>query len=169
MFRRIGYFITVLAVLLVGAAPARAAENVSHYTISFSEGSTMPVDDFDGCLPYANGSIYEHRSYDIKVTEFVDGPRQGQVQFTGVAIGDFVISPAAGESGLVYTGVYREKFAGMGTSLDSPRVISFTLPITATGSDGSTIKMMMHGHVTLTPSGELKVEKFDARCIRPAQ
>ncbi len=167
MFRRIGSLIAILAALLLGAAPARAAENVSHDTIAFAEGSTMPIGDFDGCLPYANGSIYEYRSYHVKVSTFVAGPRQGQVQFTGVTTGNFVISPAAGASGPLYTGAYREKFAGMGASLDSPQVSSFTLPITAAGSDGSTIKLMMHGHVTLTPSGELKVGKFDARCVRP--
>lgn len=99
MLKRFAYILTLLAVLLSAAVPARAADNVEHYTISFTEAGTMPIDDFGGCLPYSEGSIYESRTYDVMVTEFVDGPRAGHIQFTGVTVGEFVISPAEGKSG----------------------------------------------------------------------
>ncbi len=125
----------------------------------------MPLDDAAACVGYA-GTIYEKRSYDVMVTEFVDGPNQGMVHLTGVIMGEFTIEPEAGTPGTSYTGTYREKVVLTGTSLDSPEVSSFILPVTAIGSDGSTLKFLLRGHGVVGQDGEIKVLKFQFNCIR---
>ncbi len=166
MFRPISILFAVLGLLASTASGVLAAGNVVHYPIAFSEESTMDIDpDVAACAGYA-GTIYERRSYDLRVTEFVDGPKQWVVHLTGVIMGEFTIVPAAGEPGPTYTGSYREKVTLTGTSLDSPEVFSFTLPATATGSDGSTLQFLLRGHGVTGWDGEIKVLKFQFNCIR---
>ena len=165
MFRRMSILFAAFGLLMSTAAGAVATDNVVRYPIAFSEESTMPLDDAAACVGYA-GTIYEKRSYDVVVTEFVDGPNQGMVHLTGVIMGEFTIVPEAGAAGPTYTGTYREKVVLTGTSLDSPEVSSFILPATATGSDGSTLKFLLHGHGVVGPDGAIKLEKFLFTCIR---
>ena len=165
MFRRISIVLAVLILLMTTASSVLARGNVEHYPIAFSEESTMAVEpDVAACVGYA-GTIYEQRSYDLRVTEFVDGPNQGMVHLTGVIMGEFIITPLEGEQGPSYTGSYREKVTLTGTSLDAPQVSSFTLPATATGSDGSALKFLMRGHGVVGQDGEIKVMKFQFNCI----
>ncbi len=166
MFRRISILFAALGLLMSTASGALARGNVIHYPIAFSEESTMELEpEGAACVGYA-GTIYEERSYDLQVTEFVDGPNQGMVHLTGVIMGEFSIAPLAGEPGPIYTGSYREKVTLMGTSLDSPRVSSFTLPASATGSDGSALKFLMRGHVVVGQDGEIKSMKYQFTCVR---
>ena len=166
MFRRMSILFAALSLLMSTGAGALAADNVVRYPIAFSEESTMALDtDVAACVGYA-GTIYEKRSYDVVVTEFVDGPNQGMLHLTGVIMGEFTIVPEAGAAGPSYTGSYREKVVLRGTSLDSPEVSSFILPATATGADGSTLKFLLHGHGVVGPDGTIKLENFQFTCIR---
>ena len=165
MYRRMSILFAALSLLMSTAVGTLAADNVVHYPMEFSEESTMPLDDAATCVGYA-GTIYEKRSYDVMVTEFVDGPNQGMVHVTGAIMGEFTITPEAGAAGPTYTGSYGEKVVLTGTSLDSPRVSSFILPATATGADGSTLKFLLHGHGVAGPDGTVKLENFRFTCIR---
>ncbi len=165
MFRKISFLFIVLSLVSTTASSILAAGNVVHYPIAFSEESTMAVEpDVSACAGYA-GTIYEKRAYDLRVTEFVDAPNQGMVHLTGTIMGEFTIMPVAGDAGPSYAGSYREKVTLMGTSLDSPEVFSFTLPATATGSDGSTLRFLMRGHGVAGADGEIKLMKFQFTCI----
>ncbi len=165
MYRRMSILFAALSLLMSTAVGTLAADNVVHYPMAFSEESTMPLDDAAACVGYA-GTIYEKRSYDVMVTEFVDGPNQGMVHLRGVIMGEFTIAPEAGAAGPGYTGTYRDKVVLTGTSLDSPEVSSFILPVTAIGSDGSTLKFLLRGHGVVGQDGEIKVLKFQFNCIR---
>ena len=98
MYRRMSILFAALSLLMSTAVGTLAADNVVHYPMAFSEESTMPLDDAAACVGYA-GTIYEKRSYDVMVTEFVDGPNQGMVHLTGVIVGEFTIAPEAGAVG----------------------------------------------------------------------
>ncbi len=165
MFRRICPLLGAIALLLITSAPALAAKNVVHYPLAFTEEGSMPLDDASDCVGYA-GTIFERRTYDLRVTEFVAGPNEGMVHLTGVIWGEFRITPGAGESGPTYEGSYREKVTLSGDSLDTPRVVSFVLPLTGIGSDGSTLKLLLHGHAVMGRDGEVKLEKYSSKCIR---
>jgi len=154
------------SLLISTASSVVAADNVVRYQIAFSEESTMAVEpDVSACVGYA-GTIYENRTYDVWVTEFVEGPKQGMVHLTGTVTGAFTITPEAGNSSPSYTGSYREKVTLSGMSLDSPEVFSFLLPAIATGSDGSTLQFLMRGHGVADDDGEIKLMKFQFTCIR---
>lgn len=166
MFRRISILFAALSLMASAASSVLAADNVAHYPIAFSEESAMSLDpEVSACVGYA-GTIYEQRTYDVRITEFVDGPNQGMVHLTGVIMGAFTIAPAEGEPEPSYTGSYREKVTLIGTSLDSPEVFSFTLPASATGSDGSTLKFLLRGHGVTGQDGKIKLLKFQFNCIR---
>ena len=170
MFRYLSIVCGLVSLLSLTAAQTLAADNVVHYSLSFSEAGSMPLPpELAACVGYS-GSIYEERAYALRVTEFVAGPNEGSVQLTGTIAGSFTIAPDPGVAGPTYRGSYREKVNLVGTSLDGPyRVVSFTLPATATGTSGATLKFLLRGHAVFNlsaPTGEPKalVDKFT--CIQ---
>ncbi len=164
MVRRFTILVLVSG-LLLAALPASAAGNVIHYSLTGAEDSSMPLDDLESCVGYA-GAINEQRSYDYRISEFVSGPRQGQVRLNGVVMGDFTIVPDDAAAGPTYSGSYREKVTLAGDSLDDPRVVSFHLPGSATGSDGSRLKFLLHGHMTVGADGQVIVAFQKINCIQ---
>jgi hypothetical protein len=77
MFHRIGALIAVISLLALVAPSTLAAGNVIHYQFVEFEPSSMPLDDeLAACVGYS-GVVNEERAYDVRVTEFVDGPRAG--------------------------------------------------------------------------------------------
>jgi hypothetical protein len=171
LFRPMLAFLALVALLLIGTSNAFAANNVAHYTLSFSEESTMEIPTGTCGLNYP-ASITEYRSYQLRVTEFVDGPKEGMMLINGVIIGDFTIFPTGEATGVTYEGSYREKVVVSGTALLEEdggmlRVGTFTLPATAIGSDGSVLKFLLHGHLVSGKDGEVKVDFEKLNCIKP--
>ncbi len=165
MLRQMIALVTGLSLVFVIVSPTLAADTISRDRWIGYEESSMPIDDMEGCLSYT-GSITERRSYDYRITEFVSGPNQGNVHLVGVVEATFTISPDDGADGPVFEGSYREKVNLVGPSLDTPRVVSYSLPASATGSDGSRLKFLLHGHVVMTRDGEPKLEFEEVVCIQ---
>jgi hypothetical protein len=151
---------------LIGLTTAVAAEHVIHYTLAFYEESVGPIDDAESCIGYT-GTIIERRDLVAHVTEHIAGPRQGEIHLVGVVDATFTIAPDPGIDGPVYEGSYREKIVLQGSSLDEPDVVSFILPASATGSDGSKLKFLLHGHAVMGADGEVKLEFQKFSCIQP--
>ncbi len=171
LFRSALTFLAMVALLLIGTSSAFAANNVAHYTFSFSEESTTEIGTGFCGLNYP-ASVTEHRSYQVRVTEFVDGPNEGMMLINGVIIGEFTLFPTGGATGVTYEGSYREKVVVRGTALleedgGTLRVATFTVPATATGSDGSVLKLLNHGHIVIGKDGEVKVAFEKLNCIKP--
>ncbi|CAN5674709.1 hypothetical protein BH24CHL1_BH24CHL1_06580 [soil metagenome] len=167
MIRHTIAIVAVLAALLVSAPSVLAAQHVIHYRLTFSEESSLTLsEEIASCVGY-EGMIHEERLYDVRVTEFVDGPRAGNVYLTGVVSGPFTIEPHDPEAGPVYQGAIREKISFSGTSFDDPLVFTFLVHATATGSNGSSIKFLYHGHGVIGRNGEVKLEFDKVHCIQP--
>ncbi len=118
------------------------------------------------CVGYS-GTIYEERNYDIRVTEFVEGSNAGRVHLTGSITGPFTIAPHESDAGPVYQGTIREKISFSGTSFDDPLVFTFLVHATATGSNGSSLKFLYHGHGVIGHNSEVKLEFDKVHCIQP--
>lgn len=167
MIRRTIATLAVLGLLLAAAPGALAADNVVHYQISFYEESSLELsEEGTACAGY-EGTLHEQRTYDIRVTEFVDGPRAGDVHLTGFVTGPFSMTPHDPADGPVYEGAIREKLSFSGTSLDDPLVVTFVVHATATGSDGSALKLVYHGHGVISRDGDVKAEFDKVHCIQP--
>lgn len=165
MFRRMFVIVAILAAILVSAPGVMAAKNVAHYQLVFSEESLMELSDEGAeCAGYS-GTISEERNYDIRVTEFVDGPNSGRVHLSGFVTGPFTVAPHDPDDGPVYTGTISEKITFSGMSFDDPLVVSFIVRGTATGSDGSVLKLLYHGHGVYNQGGEVKIEFDKFTCI----
>jgi hypothetical protein len=166
MFHRIVALMISMSLLALVAPNALAAGNVTHYRLVESEQSSMPLDDeLAACVGY-NGVANEDRIYDIRVAEFTGEPQAGRVRLTGFVYGEFTIEPNDPDAGLVYRGSYREKITFIGSSFDDPLVFSFVLPVTATGADGSRVKLLMHGHGVIRPDGDPRVMVLKFNCIQ---
>jgi hypothetical protein len=166
MSHRIAVAIAAISLLVFAAPTALAARNIVHYQFDESEQSSMPLDDeLAACVGYS-GIGHEDRTYDVRITEFVDGPRAGRVHLTGFVFGDFTIDPDDPNAGPVYEGSYREKITFIGTSFDDPLVFSFSLPVTASSTDGSQVKFLMHGHGVIGPDNEPRNLVFKFNCIQ---
>lgn len=166
MLRRTIVFVALLTLLLVTAHGALAASPVVHYQLSFFEESIGELsDDGAACVGYS-GTIQEQRTYDIRVAKFVAGPRAGDVHLTGLVTGPFSITPHEPEAVPVYEGAIREKISFSGTSLGDPLVFTFVVHATATGSDGSALKLVYHGHGVISREGDVKVEFDKFHCVR---
>lgn len=165
MYRQLFVSLAVMGALLLVATPTMAASPpIDRYNLSFFEESTMPLEDLEECVGYT-GTIWEQRNYDVQVTEFVDGPRQGRIHLTGEVLGEFSITPDE-EDGPTYTGGYREKITFIGTSFDDPLIAAFSLPASAVGSDGSSLRFLMHGHIVVSQDQELRLIAFKSVCIQ---
>jgi hypothetical protein len=166
MLRRVTLLLSVLGLAALLTPGALAAQNVIHYQFTDFEESSMPLDELADCVGY-DGTVHEARTYDVRVTEFVSGPQAGRVHLTGFVHGDFTITPDDPDKGPVYEGSYREKVTFIGTSFDYPLVFSFSLPASATSSDGSTLMFLLHGHGVIDPDGDERVMVFKFHCIQP--
>jgi hypothetical protein len=92
----------------------------------------------------------------------------GAVHVQGDVTATFVISPLEG-TGVVYTGTYREHVAGNFVTVEGEDVphpaASFHLHGTGTGSDGSRIRLTLHGHSVIDKrTGEVRREIFTSTC-----
>jgi hypothetical protein len=160
MTRQIIATVAAVFLLAVTATNTLAASNLIHFQLVEHEESVMVLSgDFAACVGYS-GTMYEDRNYDVRVTEFVSGPRTGDVHLTGSVTGLMIITPDDPEAGPVYTGDVREKVVFRGTSLDDPLGVAFVLHVRLTGSDGSSLRILYHGHGTAGRDGKVRLH-FD--------
>jgi hypothetical protein len=134
--------------------------------------SEVSVSDFDAgdepgrgtCLPFS-GTSTEYRTLDAKLLTHEDG--QTHIEFT--VLSTFTLTPNDPSRWPSYSGSYREQ--GAGRVLITPEgqvdeVFSFHLQPSATGTDGSQVRALLKGHVTVTPDGTVRVTTDTLQCIQ---
>lgn len=165
MTRQIVAVVAALALLTVTATGGLAAGNVIHYHYLDYEESSMELgDDLAACVGYS-GTLNEERTYDLRVTEFVGGPRAGEVQLNGFVTGPIAIVPDDPDAGPLYTGTMREKIVFRGAGFDDPQVFTFVVHANLSGSDGSRLKITYHGHGVFDRDGEPKTYFDRLGCV----
>ena len=163
MFRPVFVLLAVVSLCVAVSPTVFAADNVRHSTLSGTEEGSMNLSPaLAACVGYA-GTITEQRRYTYRVTEVVDGPRAGDVHVTGVVQAAFTIQPHTSGEGTIYTGQYREHATF--TMTGDQQVISFQFPARATGADGTALRFLLHGHVTVA-HGAVKVEFDKLTCVK---
>ena len=106
-------------------------------------------------------------SYDLLVA--AGGQQPGELHVNGAIDGDVTITPDD-PTRPTYYGSYREKVNGIvvgtdpATGDDVTRVSSFGLRTPMVGTDGSRLVLVLRGKVTMTPAGDVVVERFSASC-----
>ena len=160
----------LLVAMAVGSTtPALADPGVIKEVFIEDFQGTMPLDDpiFTECLGY-EGQIFEDRHGVFNLTIHTRGAMADAVHVEGDVTATFVISPLEG-TGVVYSGTYREHDAGnfvtvAGEDVPYPAA-SFYLHGTGTGSDGSRIRLTLHGHSVIDKrTGEVRREIFTPTC-----
>jgi len=155
-------FIGLLAlVAVVPTSRAFAAKNVVHTTFEI----TNEVDEFE-LGPEAEcfggpGTVRTVASGVVKLTEFVDGPNEGNFHVRGRAEGTFEIVTAAG----TFTGTFKSTF---NEKLNRNNfVASFNVHVTGTDANGEAVKANFHGHVVIMEGEtEPQVEFFKVNCVK---
>lgn len=144
----------------VAAAPAAHDVFIEEYDAyeAFAPGEAQP------CVPWA-GTFHEVRSGQAKLVTISSGPRAGVVHATGVIDGFVEFIPDDG-SLPTYSGTYREKLNAVLLDLatDETRVAHFRLRSVLTGSDGSSLTLVLSGKSTLNGQGEVVVDRFRHTC-----
>jgi hypothetical protein len=135
------------AVALLPAGPVRAEAGVTHLTLHEHEVSAEHFAAGAGvCVDYA-GTLVEDRQLDAGAVQHDSGAGLANLTFTVRAT--FSITPDDPTAGAAYTGSYVEKGAGIvDTAPDQDRAVSYHVVAAATGSDGSTLRFLLRGHVT---------------------
>jgi hypothetical protein len=155
---------------VVGAQlAAHAASGVTRLEIHESEVSVGEFDAGDepgrgACLPFS-GTSTENRDLDAKLVIHDDG--ETHIEFTVQAT--FTLTPNDPSRRPAYTGSYREQGTGhtfLTSGGEEREVASFHLQPSATGADGSHVRALLKGHVTVTPDGTVRVETDTLRCIQ---
>jgi hypothetical protein len=169
MRRRLLVLLLGLTTALGLALPAHADPGVIKDVFIEDFQGTTALDDpaFTDCLGY-QGQIYEDRDGVYNLTIHTTGSMAGVTHVEGDVTASFVISPLQG-TGVVYTGTYREHVAGKFVTVEGEDVpypaASFYLHGTGTGSDGSRIRLTLHGHSVIDKrTGEVRREIFTSTC-----
>jgi hypothetical protein len=158
----------LIALALAPATPAQADSGVVKSVFIEDVQGSMPLDDptIIQCVGY-EGQIFEDRHGVFNLTLHTRGAMAGVTHVEGEVTATFVISPLQG-TGVVYTGTYREHDVGnfAGENLDIPYPsASFYLHATGTGTDGSHIRLTLHGHFVIDKrTGEVRRDAFTSTC-----
>jgi hypothetical protein len=170
MFRRVCMFLAIVSFVLV-ATPGFAHEHIVRTTIPHDETYILPVGPLTPCVGYS-GTVTLMQNGVFHITEFVSGPQAGRVLLREEIAGTLTIEPSGPTMGPAYSGAfaghYTAQFEGGLEAVEQgpPRVGSFTTHITATGADGSALKLLMHGLIVMK-DGEVKNQFFKVHCIKP--
>jgi hypothetical protein len=154
------------AVALLPAGPAHAEAGVTHLTLHEHEVSTDHFAAGDGiCVDYA-GTLIEDRHLDAEAVQHDNGA--GLANLTFIVRATFSITPDEPAAGPSYTGSYVEKGAGIvETASSQDRAVTYHVVAAGTGSDGSTLRFLLRGHVTATPDGAVHAARDQLTCVRP--
>lgn len=155
------------ALALAGlAAPATAAPAQHVLLPEQYDGSEHVAADENACGPWA-ATLHEVREGGYKLVAAPGGQQPGEVHLNGSISGLVELLPD--DSGLPsYTGSYREKvngiFLGTEDGEDVLRVAHYRLRVPLTGSDGSTLTLVLSGKVTVDGHGRTVVARDVQTC-----
>jgi hypothetical protein len=154
------------AVALLPAVPADAESAVTHLTLHEHEVSTDHFAAGQGiCVDYA-GTLVEDRRLDAQAVQHESAA--GLVNLTFTVRATLSITPDDPAAGPTYIGSYVEKGAGIvETAPDQDRAITYHVVAAADGSDRSTLRFLLRGHITVTPEGTVHAARDQLTCARP--
>ena len=149
------------------AAPAEAG-GAQHVTVpEVFDGSEHFAAGEQLCVPWA-GTFHEvrHGAYDIVLPP--GGRETGEAHVNGAVDGSVELVPDD-PAYPTYTGTYREKVTGVLVGTDSDgndvlRVGHYALVTRLVGSDGSSLRLSLGGHVTIDGGGRVVVSRDRASC-----
>ena len=150
--------------IAVPATAAPAAHDV--YVESYDATESFGAGDAEPCVPWA-GTFREVRTGEVKLVTISTGPHTGEVHLTGVIDGFIEYSP--GDVAMpTYSGPYREKLDGylheLSIDSDSERISQFHLRGVLSGTDGTSLTIVMTGKLTINANGTLTVDRSDFTC-----
>ncbi len=161
---RFARFLLIGLLALVAVMPssrAFAAKNVVHRTFEFTnEVGRFPLGPEAECFG-GPGTVRTVASGVVKLTEFVDGPNEGNYHVHGRIQGTFEVVTAAG----TFTGTFKSTF---NENLNRNNfVASFKTHVMGTDADGDVVKANFHGHVVIMEGErEPRVEFFNVNCVK---
>jgi hypothetical protein len=142
------------------AAPVTRGVYVEEYdgTESFEAGGNQ-------CVGYA-GTEHEVRSGQYALMAPGTGPRNAEVKVRGAIDGFVEIAPTDPRDGPSYSGAYSERVIGwlMDPDNDAFRVGHLRLRGRLSGSDGSTVVVLLTYKVTLRTDGTVAVQRESFTC-----
>ncbi|MDQ1614111.1 MAG: hypothetical protein QOJ60_50 [Actinomycetota bacterium] len=152
---------------LAPAVPAAAAASVTLFSFHQHEVSSEHFAAGEGaCVGYA-GTLVEHRDVRVRGVQHDSGGLAGQMSARETVDATFSLTPDDPADGPAYTGTYREGGTGRAIGFDQTIVSTYHLVAHATGSDGSTLRFLLRGHVTTTPRGAVHAATDSLTCIQP--
>jgi len=146
---------------VVPTSRAFAAKNVVHRTFEFTnEVSQFPLGPEAECFG-GPGTVTTVESGAFKVTEFVDGPNEGNYHARGRIEGTFEVVTAAG----TFTGTFKSR---VNENLNRNNSVgSFKTHVTGTAPDGDEVKANFNGHIVIMEGErEPRVEFFKVNCVK---
>lgn len=167
--KRVVTVLSVAAALPVLVPAAVLAEPAQHevYEESWDGTELVPAEE-NACGPWAM-TFRETREGAYRILAAPGGRTEGEVHVNGVIAGSVTMTPVDPRLPS-YQGTYREKANVVLTGVDEEtgddvlRVGQYRLRLPLEGSDGSRLVMTVSGKVTMTPAGELAVERGEESC-----
>lgn len=158
--------VAALAATIALASPASATGAEHAFFPEEFDGSEHFAAGEGFCVPWA-GTFHEVRHGGYRLVAAPGGRDPGELHINGVIDGLVELVPDS-RSLPTYTGTYREKVTGVvvltGDAEDIERVGSFRLRSTLHGTDGSTLQLVLSGHVTVNGTGEQVVDRTVFTC-----
>jgi hypothetical protein len=159
--------LAVAMLALLPAGPATAA-SVTHIPVHIEEVSTDHFGSSEGpCVDYA-GTLTENRVADAVIVVHDRGALTDQFHLTFIVTATFFLDPDDPADGPAYSGTYTERGTGfLNASTEEELTSTFQLVASATGSDGSPLRFLLRGHITVTPGGDLHATTDQLICAQP--
>ena len=160
--------VAALAVLPVTIAAPASAAPAAHdvYVENYDATESFGPGDAEPCVPWA-GTFREVRTGEVNLVTVSTGPHSGEVHLTGIIDGFIEYTPREA-SQPTYSGPYREKLNGYlhEFSFDSAseRISQFRLRGTLSGTDGTSLTIVMSAQLTINANGALTVDRSDFTC-----
>lgn len=151
---------TALAAL---ALPANAGAQHSVYVEEYDDTWTMAADE-NSCGPWP-ATMHEVRSGRYRIVEAPGGQVDGEMHVNGVVDGWFALDPDSDGPLPTYVGTYREKANGIFFGDDGERVGQYRLRSVASADDGSTLKLVLKGKLTVNAKGRVTSQREVSSCV----
>lgn len=151
------------AALTVLAVPAHAGAQHAVLPEEYDDTWTMDAEE-NMCGPWP-ATLHEARTGSYRIVEAPGGQVDGEFHINGVVNGVIELDPDAQGPLPTYTGTYREKVNGVVYGEDGERVVQFRLRTVARADDGSTLKLVLSGKVTVNAKGGVATAREVASCV----
>lgn len=148
------------------AVPAHAGAQHAVFPEEYDDTWTMDADE-NMCGPWP-ATLHEVRTGSYRIVAAPGGQVDGEFHVNGVINGLIELDPDADGPLPTYTGTYREKVNGVIYSEDgedAERVAQFRLRTVARADDGSTLKLVLSGKVTVNAKGRVASQREVASCV----